>query len=65
MIHFQWFDLTWLNGSKVRIADLERVKMLRNCSNVCFGEAAARRRKVPSMSAMGRSRNFAKVAFCA
>ncbi len=38
----------------VRIADIERVKMLRNCSNHRFGEAAVRRRMVGSMSGVGR-----------
>jgi len=33
-------------SSKSRIAVIERVKMLRNCSNDRVGEAAARRRTV-------------------
>lgn len=37
-----------------RISVIERAKMLRNGSDVCFGEAAARLRKVRSMSAEGR-----------
>jgi len=38
------------------IAAIERIKMLRNCSKVRFGEAAARRREVGSMSGVGRER---------
>jgi hypothetical protein len=43
----------------VRIGDIERAKMLRNCSNDRFGEAAARRRMVGSMSGLDRTPNFA------
>jgi len=38
-----------------RIAAIERIKMLRNRSKVRFGEAAARRREVGSMSGVGRN----------
>ena len=34
------------NGSLVHIADFGRVKMLRICSNVRFGEAALQRREL-------------------
>jgi hypothetical protein len=39
--------------------------MLRTCSNVGFGEAAARHRDNRSMSGLGRPRDFAKVTICA
>ena len=39
-----------------RSADIEPAKMLRYCSKVRFGEAAARRGKVRSMSGLGRER---------
>lgn len=37
--------------------------MLRNCSKVRFGEAAARRRKVVSMSGKGRERRASFARF--
>jgi hypothetical protein len=36
----------WSNGSKVRIAVIERSKMLRTCSNVRFGKVAPQRREL-------------------
>ena len=34
-----------VNDSQVRIADIERAKMLHNCSNVRFGEPATMRQR--------------------
>lgn len=42
------------SGSKVRIADIGPMKMLRSIANVRFGEAATQRPTNSRMAAMGR-----------
>jgi hypothetical protein len=53
------------NSHFVRVADLNTSIMLQQRINVCFGEAASQRAGPTRAVILGRSRDFAKYAFCA